>query len=176
MPRIPEYASNTGTSTTEHPVRKADFEAVVYFPAPWSAAHCRQQEPATRQPERTAPRCKTRKLTIENHSPVPTAARLMRTALKKSGEISTSAFLMTTKFESPDQVDQNQKKCALERSGTRLQGSNPAVASTKPLFRLVINQDLSFRSAAALARGICCATGRSRFLADKSARNDKHSE
>ncbi len=31
MPRFQNTASNTGTSTTETPVRKADFEGVVYF-------------------------------------------------------------------------------------------------------------------------------------------------
>jgi hypothetical protein len=55
MPRFQNTASNTGTSTTETPVRKADFEAVVYFsPTVCSSLPINRNTP-TSTPERTAP-------------------------------------------------------------------------------------------------------------------------
>jgi len=46
-----------------------------------------------------------------------TAARLMRTALKNSGEISFSAFLMTTKVAPQMSVMNTKQEMGLERAG-----------------------------------------------------------
>src|SRR4029077_5280964 len=117
MPRFQKTASNTGTSTTETPVRKADFEAVVYFrPAVCSSFPTNKNSP-TRQPERTAGaqrRGSSRKKITAN----TTAARLMRTALKKSGETSARAFLMTTKFEPQISVIRTRRMWALSERDT----------------------------------------------------------
>src|SRR6185437_7485439 len=51
-PRFQSNASKTGTSTTETPVRKADFDGVVYFKPTVCSSFPTNRKTPTRKPER----------------------------------------------------------------------------------------------------------------------------
>ena len=105
-------ARKTGTSTTETPVRNADFEGVVRRkPVVWNWYPRKRKTPTTK-PEiidcRLMPRNFLRKITKS-----AIAARLILIALNNSGEISANAFLMTTNVAPQTSVTSPNNKCAL---------------------------------------------------------------
>ena len=116
MPRFQNTASNTGTRTTETPVRKADFDGVVYFrPLVWSSLPMNRNIP-TRHPERTAPAGQAWQLTIENcrqHDRRKTHAYGVEEKRRNVRE----RILDDNKIRAPDQGDQDQKNMRFEGAG-----------------------------------------------------------
>ena len=107
MPRFQNKASKTGTSTTETPVRKADFDGVVYF-SPQSAVRSPQREDATRQPERSAPAVRLRQFTIKNHCQHHRRQAHADRVEEKRRNI-RQRILDHDKSRAPDQRDHNQQ-------------------------------------------------------------------
>jgi hypothetical protein len=92
-------------------VRKPDFDAVVNFsPVVWNSY------PAHRKAPRSSPERKAGALIcatfLQYSARRQTLASNMRTALKRSGLMSTSAFLITTKVAPQMSVIRTRSMCA----------------------------------------------------------------
>ena len=104
-------ARKTGTSTTETPVRNADFDGVVRRkPVVWNWYPRKRNDPTTK-PEMIARRvmpCNFLRKITKN----AIAARVILIALNSSGVISANAFLMTTNVAPQTSVTRTSNKCA----------------------------------------------------------------
>ena len=114
-PRFQNTASNTGTSTTETPVRKADFDGVVYFrPLVCSSLPMNRKMPTSIRSAASAG--KTWQLTIENYRQHHRRQAHADGVEKKRRNVS-QRILDDNKIRAPDQGDQDQKNVRFEGAG-----------------------------------------------------------